>query len=181
MVGAGIELVLGRPFGVAVPLPLLAMQVFVVLALPVAIGMWWRRRAPAMADRHGPAVRRVAFGVTALVLVLVIAQAPDAFVGGLSTTVPLAVAFVLVSLAAGWLTGMAVTPDVRDRFTLAAEFGTRNIGIAVAIAVTFLGRQEFARFAVTYAIVEVPLLIAAAMLFRRQRHAVGETFARTSA
>ena len=180
VVGAGVELVLGRPFGVAPPLPLLVTQVLVVLALPVAIGMWWRRKAPALADRHAPAVRGVAFGVTALVLILVVVQAPDAFVGGLSTTVPLATAFVLVSLAAGWLTGVLVTPDVKDRFTLAAEFGTRNIGIAVAIAVTFLGRVEFARFAVTYALIEVPLLIAVAMLFRRRRQAVAGDLVRTS-
>ena len=68
--------------------------------------------------------------------------------------------------------GMLVTADVNDRFTLAAEFGTRNIGIAVAIAVTFLGRVEFAHFAVAYALVEVPLLLVAALLFRRQRQAV---------
>jgi bile acid:Na+ symporter, BASS family len=181
VVGAGIELALGRPFGVAAPLPLLATQVLVVLALPVAIGMWWRSRAPALADRHAPTLRWVAFGVTALVLVLVVAQAPDAFVGGLSTTVPLATAFVIVSLAAGWLTGMLVSADTRDRFTLATEFGTRNIGIAVAIAVTFLGRVEFARFAVTYALVEVPLLLLAALVFRRQRHAVSDVVAGTSA
>jgi BASS family bile acid:Na+ symporter len=172
LVGAGIELAVGRPFGIAAPLPLLATQVVLVLALPVAIGMWWRLKAPALADRYAPAVRKVAFGVTALVLVLVVVQAPDAFVGGLATTVPLAAAFVLVSLAAGWLTGMLVTADVNDRFTLAAEFGTRNIGIAVAIAVTLLGRVEFARFAVAYALVEVPLLLVAARLFRRQRQAV---------
>jgi BASS family bile acid:Na+ symporter len=172
VVGAGIEMALGRPFGVAAPLPLLATQVLLVLALPVAIGMWWRRRAPALADRHAPVVRKVAFGVTALVLFLVVASAPDAFVSGLSTTVPLATAFVLVSMAAGWLTGVLVTADVKDRFTLAAEFGTRNIGIAMAIAVTFLGRVEFARFAVTYALVEVPLLIVAALLFRRQRQVI---------
>ena len=181
VVGAGIELSLGRPFGVAAPLPLLAMQVLVVLALPVAIGMWWRSRAPALADRHAPTLRWVAFGVTALVLVLVVVQAPDAFVGDLSTTVPLATAFVIVSLAAGWLTGMLVSADTRDRFTLATEFGTRNIGIAVAIAVTFLGRVEFARFAVTYALVEVPLLLLAALVFRRQRHAVSDAVAGTSA
>ena len=181
LVGAGLELILGRPFGIAAPLEQLAAQVLLVLALPVAIGMWWRHKAPALADRHAPTLRKVAFGVTALVLVLVIVQAPDAFVGGLATTMPLATAFVLVSLAAGWLTGMLVTADVNDRFTLAAEFGTRNIGIAVAIAVTFLGRVEFARFAVTYALVEVPLLLLAAVAFRRQRQAVSGTVVGTSA
>jgi predicted Na+-dependent transporter len=66
------------------------------------------------------------------VFLLVIADDPDAFVDGLSTTVPLAAVFVVISMAAGWMTASLVTPDSADRFTLAAEFGTRNIGVAMA-------------------------------------------------
>ena len=39
---------------------------------------------------------------------------------------------------------------------MAVEFGTRNIGVALAIAVTLLGRVEFSRFAIVYAFVEIP-------------------------
>jgi ACR3 family arsenite efflux pump ArsB len=68
---------------------------------------------------------------------------------------------------AGWITGALVTKDRRDRFTLAAEFGSRNVGIAMAIAVTILGRVEFASFAVIYSLTEIPMMLAAIALFRR--------------
>jgi hypothetical protein len=40
------------------------------------------------------------------------------------------------------------------------------VGVATAIAVTILGRVEFARFAAAYAFVEIPLMLAAVALFR---------------
>jgi ACR3 family arsenite efflux pump ArsB len=75
--------------------------------------------------------------------------------------------FVCTSFAIGWVTAAVATRDPRDRFTIAAEFGTRNITVALAIAVTLLGRIEFARFATTYALVETPLLLTVVAVFRR--------------
>ena len=72
-------------------------------------------------------------------------------------------------MAAGWWTAALVTTDRRDRFTIAAEFGTRNVGVATAIAVTLLGRVEFSRFAATYFLTEIPLMLGAAAVFRRNR------------
>jgi hypothetical protein len=45
-------------------------------------------------------------------------------------------------------------------------FVVRNVGIATAIAVTVLGRVEFAVFATAYFLAQVPLLLAAVVLFR---------------
>jgi ACR3 family arsenite efflux pump ArsB len=75
---------------------------------------------------------------------------------------------VVASIAAGWLAAAAVTTDAKDRFTVAAEFGSRNVGVALAIAVSFLGRVDFARFAVVYALCEIPLMLLAVALFRRR-------------
>ena len=69
-------------------------------------------------------------------------------------------------MAAGWAVGAMVTTDPRDRFTLAAEFGTRNVAVATATAVTLLGRVEFALFATTYFLTEVPLMLGAILIFR---------------
>jgi BASS family bile acid:Na+ symporter len=168
LVGAGIALALARPFPLSAPVPVLIAQVVLLLGLPVALGMWMRRRVPGSAERYGPALRRASFIGIGIVFLLVIAADPGLFAAGLTTTVPLAAAFVLASMAAGWLTAVPLTPDRRDRFTLAAEFGTRNIGVAIAIAVTLLGRVEFARFATTYALTEIPLMLGAVALFRRQ-------------
>ena len=71
--------------------------------------------------------------------------------------------------AVGWVTAAMVTDDARDRFTIAAEFGTRNLGVAMAVAVTLLGRIEFARFAYTYFLTEIPLMLVAIVLFKRRQ------------
>jgi bile acid:Na+ symporter, BASS family len=173
LVGKGLELALERPLGLSAPISLLVGQLVLMLGLPVTIGMWVRRHAPDVAERYSPALQRLAFAGTAIVLLLIILDAPVDFVDGLGTTVPLAAAFVVSSFGAGWMTAALVTRDGRDRFTLAAEFGSRNVGIAMAIAVTLLGRVEFAAFAVTYSLTEIPLMLIAISLFRRQQGLVG--------
>jgi len=69
-------------------------------------------------------------------------------------------------MGAGWLVGSAIGATRGGRFTLAAEFATRNVAIATAIAVTLLNRLEFAIFATMYFLAEVPLMLAAIALFR---------------
>jgi bile acid:Na+ symporter, BASS family len=165
-VGRGLELALARPLDLAAPIPLLLAQLVLMLGVPVALGMWVRRRSPQFAEQHRPALQRLGFCGLAIVLLLVIADDPWRFVGGLSTTVPLAAVFVGASAAVGWVLAAMITDDRRDRFTLAAEFGTRNVAVATAIAVTLLGRVEFARFGTTYFLTELPLMLGAIALFR---------------
>jgi len=166
LVSAALEAVLDRSLGLSVPPGVLVSQLIVMLAVPVAIGFWVRRRWPATAMRYQPAVERTSFvGVTALIG-FIIADDPGAFLSGLGTTVPLAATFVCGAAAMGWLVSALVTRDARDRFTLAVEFGTRNVGVAMAIAVTVLGRVEFARFGITYFLTEIPLMLAAVAAFR---------------
>lgn len=167
VVGRSLELATGRTLDLSPPIPLLVGQLLLVLALPVLLGMWIRRRWPDAAARHRPMLQRLAFVAIGAVLTLVVFDDPASFTGGLSVTVPLAIAFVSLSIAAGWMTAALITPDRSDRFTVAAEFGTRNIVVALAIAVTLLGRVEFARFATTYALVEIPMMLGAVAIYRR--------------
>jgi BASS family bile acid:Na+ symporter len=169
LIGAGLELALGRPMGLRPPIPVLLTQITVVLALPIAIGVLMRRRWPALGQRHRPLLQRAVFIGLVVLLLAIIAQDPKAVLGGWSTSIPIAAMFVFTSMAAGWSAAALVTDDRRDRFTLAAEFGTRNVGVAMAIAVTLLGRIELAQFAVTYFLIEMPLLMGAAVWFRRRQ------------
>jgi BASS family bile acid:Na+ symporter len=171
LAGRGVSYFLGRPLQIEAPIGLLAAQLLVVLALPVALGMWARRAIPSLALRAAPILQRVSVAGTLVILGLIVADDWGAFVGELSGTVSLAAAFVVASAVAGWLTAVPLSGNRGDRFTMAAQFGARNIGVATAIAVTFLGRLEFARFAATYSLVELPLMLAAVALFRRTAHA----------
>jgi BASS family bile acid:Na+ symporter len=172
VVGKGLEIALAWRLDLAPPFLVLLVQLVLMLALPVAVGMWIRRQWSDLAGRYQPALQRLAFIGTGVVLCLVILDDPPAFLSGLASTVPLAATFVVCSAAVGWMTAMSVTADPRDRFTMAAEFGTRNLGVALAIAVTLLGRVEFARFAYTYFLTELPLMLLAIAWFRRRHHCV---------
>ena len=169
LVGRGLEMAFAQPLELSVPIPTLVIQLFLMLTLPVGLGMWVRRRWADRSRQYQPAVQRLAFIGVGLMLVLIILDDPRAFVGDLPTTVPLAAVFIACSAAAGWLAAALVTRDPCDRFTLAAEFGTRNLGVAMAVAVTMLGRVEFVRFAYTYFLTELPLVLVAIALFRRRR------------
>ena len=54
----------------------------------------------------------------------------------------------------------------KDRFTVGMVFVVRSVGIATALAVTVQGRVEFAVFATAYFLAQVPLLVAAVLVFR---------------
>ena len=145
-------------------------QLLLMLALPVGLGMWARFRQPVLASRSQPYFRALGFGGVAALIILIVASDPVVFVNGLSDTVPLGAAFVAASFLAGWLTGAASDASSPDRFTLATEFATRNMAVATAIAVTVAGRVEFASFAATYFLTEIPLMLCAIVSYRRGRY-----------
>ena len=167
--GIAFESLLARPFNLQLPFGLIAVQLLLLLALPVTVGMALRRRAPGLAIQLGPRLQRWSVAGSLLVLIFVVLENARAFVNELSATVPLAAAFVLASALAGWGLAALITTDRRDRFTILSEFGARNVAVATAIAVTILGRVEFARFAAAYALVELPLMLTAVALFRRSQ------------
>jgi len=156
----------GRPLGFAVPEKVLAVQLLGVLALPVAAGMALRWRAPALAMRWGRALRAVSFVLLAALVALVLATSVADW-NEARDIAAVACAFISVSFALGWCTGRAVRAGPRARFTIAAEFATRNVGVATFIAVALLGRIEFAAFAALYMVVEVPLALLAVAVFLR--------------
>lgn len=163
------EVATGQRLELTAPMRLLVVQLLLMLALPVLLGMWLRARWPAFAARHRPALQRIAFAGVSVMLLIPLIDDPSAFVAGLSTTVPLAATFVTCSMGVGWAAAALATRDIRNRFTVAAEFGTRNIAVATYVAVSVLGRVEFARFTVTYFLVEAPLMLVAVALFQRYR------------
>jgi BASS family bile acid:Na+ symporter len=180
LVSHALERAVGRSLGLSVPLPLLIGQLVLVIGLPLAVGVFVRHRSPASAARYRPALQRLSFVGVAVVLLLIALDDAGAFLGGLRSTVPLAAAFIVASWGIGWVTAALVTRDASDRFTIAVEFGTRHIGVAAAIAVTVLGRVEFAQFGATYFMTEVPLMLAACALFRRRARRDAEVTTRAA-
>ena len=167
LVGAALGAVVERPFAAHVPMGPLLVQLLATIALPVALGMYVRSRRPELTARVAPVMWRVAFVLLGLLLALVILADVPTFVAALPAAVPLAAVFVACSFAVGSAVGHLIGAHPTDRLTLAIEFATRNVAVATTIAVTVLGRTDFAIFGTAYFLTEVPLMAAAVVLFRR--------------
>jgi len=163
------ERVTREPLGVGAPVSVLAAQMLFILALPIGLGMVVRHRWPAWASASSKAVQRLAFVLLALLLLLIITVERDRIASELTDVMLIAAGFVLASFVVGWLSGAAVGASGADRFTLASEFATRNVAIATTIAVTLLGRTEFAAFASVYFLTELPIMLAAVAVRRWQQ------------
>jgi BASS family bile acid:Na+ symporter len=153
----------------AVPVALMAGQLLLLLVVPVLLGMALRRYRPDFARRHEQTLLWASVAALAALVGFVIAQEAEHFIGEaaeLGWTVALLTA---CALTAGYGTGWACGGSAQDRRSLAMAFVVRNVGIATAVAVTVLGRVEFAVFATAYFLIQVPLLLSAALLFRAGR------------
>ena len=151
---------------VRVPAETIALQLAVLLGLPIGSGMWLRARRPHLAAR---AVRwaRASLGAALLVLVgLGIASGGDSLPRGPGVQ-QAAVASLLWTVAAvvvGWGLARALRLPVDDRFAILIEFGARNLGITAAVAIGSLGRLDLALVPAVYAMVGFPVMAGLALL-----------------
>jgi bile acid:Na+ symporter, BASS family len=166
---AVLQAQVGESTGFPVPFGVLAGQLFLLLVLPVLTGMGIRRRWPDITRRHGRSLLGFSIATLAALLGFIIVQEAEQFAGALSEIAAAAALLTVLAFAAGWVTGWVSGAGAPDRFTVGMVFVVRNVGIATAIAVTVLGRVEFAVFATAYFLAQVPLLLAAVLVFRNVR------------
>ena len=166
---AAFRVPLGESAGLAVPVPAVVRQLLLTLVLPVAAGMAIRRFRAAAVERHQGALFGLSVAALAALIVFVLAQEAELVAGRLGEIALAVAALTGLALAAGWATGWAAGAGPADRFPVALVFAVCNVGIATVVAVTVLGRTEFAAFAAAYFLSQVPLLLAAVLLFRGGR------------
>jgi BASS family bile acid:Na+ symporter len=157
----------GASTGFAVPYGVLARQLVLVLVVPVLGGMGVRRRWPDLAKRHGRSLLGLSVATLAALLGLIIVQEGEQFARALVDIAAASLLLTVLAFGVGWATGWASNAAAADRFTVGMVFVVRNVGIATAVAVTALGQAEFAVFATAYFLAQVPLLVSAALVFRR--------------
>jgi bile acid:Na+ symporter, BASS family len=169
----------GESTGFPVPYGVLAAQLVFLLVLPVLSGMGIRHRWPDVTKRHGRTLLGFSVATLAALLGFVIVQAAEQFASALADLAAAAGVLTVLAFGAGWVTGWASAAGATERFTVGMVFVVRNVGIATAIAVTALGRVDFAVFATAYFLAQVPLLLAVVLVFRWMRARDGSNLAGT--
>jgi BASS family bile acid:Na+ symporter len=159
----------GESTDLPVPLPVLAGHLFLLLVLPVLTGMGIRRRWPDITKTHGRVLLGFSIATVAALLGFIIVKEAEHFASALTDIAAAAALLTVLAFGAGLATGWTSGARAIDRCTVRMVFVVRSVGIATAIAVTVLGRVEFAVFATAYFLAQVPILLAAILVFRCMR------------
>jgi BASS family bile acid:Na+ symporter len=143
-VAFSLEHFLGAAQAVKAPVGPMMAQILLMLGLPVALGMFVRKRWSAWALRAEPLATRVA---TVLFVLIVIAAAVKNWAilrDNFTTLAPFAVGLNLTMLAIGFGVAWAARLSRRQSVTLGIETAVQNATLALVIASTVLRQDAMA-------------------------------------
>lgn len=111
----------------------LGITMFLITAVPVAIGMALTAKSPALVEKIAPGVSRAALVLFVPIIVAALAKNWGVFSSNLGTLGPVAVLLNVVMLGAGVVSAKALRLDRRDATTISIESGVQNGTLAIAI------------------------------------------------
>lgn len=111
----------------------LGLTMFLITAVPVAIGMALTAKSPALVEKIAPGVSRGAVVLFVVIIVAALAKNWGVFSSNLGALGPVAVLLSVVMLGLGLAWAKALRLDNRDATTISIECGVQNGTLAIAI------------------------------------------------
>ena len=111
----------------------LGLTMFLITAVPVAIGMVLTSKFPSLVDKIALKVSRTAVGLFVIIIVAALAKNWEVFSSNLGTLGPVAVLLNVVMLLLGLVSAKALRLDKRDATTISIESGVQNGTLAIAV------------------------------------------------
>ena len=156
--GAGVD-----PIGAQVKT---AVDVFVIVLLPVIVGMLIRARRPTWADRMDRSVRIASFIILVLVLMGAIATNWNLLAAEFGRLSLITVLFCVLSLSMGFVLPRWFGAPHRQAVATSFEIGIHNATLAIVVAQTVLDSTELSLPAAVYGVLMLPLAFAFGTLIR---------------
>ena len=157
----------GAAQAVDVPVSMMMAQVFLMMGLPVALGMALRGWRESLALRLEPKFTKVATVLFVLVVIAAISKNWDVARAAFPTLAPLALGLNLTMLACGFAVAWLSRLSRRQSVTLGIETAVQNATLALVIAGTVLKDGNMAIPGAVYGIVMYVGGLAFALLMRR--------------
>ena len=150
-----------------------AISVFLIVTVPVTIGLLVRRYAGRFALRIEPAARAVSAVLFVLVLAGAIYQERENLVTYYSQAGLATLALNVLMMAIAYLLARLFATGVKQRTAIAIECGLQNGTLAIAIAVLLFGGGLATVPAATYSLTMFVTALILVALLRRTRDAQG--------
>ena len=152
-----------------IPVTELIYRLFLMLLLPIAVGMLLRKKLPGFVERHARVMRIIGMVLVVVLLALIVFDQWQGAVRLFMDAALLAAAFTSFAMAAGWMVALLLRQESGDRYVFSVEYAVRNVGVAAIVAATALGRPEFVIFGALFVVFQFPLIML--LLFvRRMTH-----------
>lgn len=168
LVAAGFFFWLDDQPEIAVPVPVLMIQLIFLVGLPTCLGMILRRWRPAATEKRDLTLRRVSLAALVSLVTYIVYDQWYSMVAALGDFTVAAVVFTALAMAAGYALGWVTGRQAADRLTYLIEFPCRNLALALVVAVTLLGRPEFAAFAAVLLLIQALVMLSMVALLRRE-------------
>jgi bile acid:Na+ symporter, BASS family len=143
---------MGQSAAIALPIGQTMLQIFLITLLPTAIGMAIRQRFPATARHLEKHMSRLAAGLLALIIVLLLMK-EGSKLPGFIVQVGLGVVLLnLLAMLVGFLAGKAFQLPLAQQICIAIEVGIQNGTLAIAITAGLLNNPDMAVPAAVYSL-----------------------------
>lgn len=111
----------------------LGITMFLITALPVALGMLLTAKSPAVVEKISKGVSKAALILFVLIIVGALAKNWEVFSSNVGTLGPVAILLNVVLLAAGLVIAKMIRLDRKDASTISIESGVQNGTLAIAV------------------------------------------------
>ena len=123
----------------AVNITKLGLTMFLITALPVAIGMLITAKSPQLVEKIAPGISRAAVGLFVLIIIAALAKNWGVFYGNLYILGPVAIILNLLMLGLGLATAKLMRLENKDATTISIESGVQNGTLAIAVGAIVAG------------------------------------------
>lgn len=128
----------GEAGTVRLPWSQTVVQIFGITILPVSIGMWIKRRRPALSQKADKPVRLISAIFLALIIVAALLKERDHVVDFFRLVGPVTLLLNVASLAMGLAIGAIFLLSRKQMLTLSIETGIQNGTLGILVAATLL-------------------------------------------
>ncbi|MFE9321981.1 bile acid:sodium symporter family protein [Nocardia sp. NPDC052278] len=147
-------------------------QVFAIVLVPVAVGMWVHRRFADWAERMRKNVKIVSAVVLLLVVVAAVGREFDTLTENIGKLATLSLLLSTLSFVIGYTVPRLFRVQTDQAIASAMEIGIHNGALAIAVASSVLHNSQMAVPPAVYGVLmNVPAAIAAFLLARQLRRA----------
>ncbi len=143
---------LGQSAAITLPIGKTMLQIFLITLLPTAIGMAIRHQFPNIARRLELQIGRLAAGLLALIIVLLLVREGSKLPGFLLQVGMGVLLLNLVAMLAGFWSGKLFQLPLTQQICIAIEVGIQNGTLAIAITAGLLNNPDMAVPAAVYSL-----------------------------